>query len=124
MNLESKIHQTLSLAPGVPSTISDKHYIGEVGTVITVDCGRDVSSATVYKLYVRKPDGTIVTWQPVIVPVNGVTHSLVYTTVLGDFDQAGTYSLQSYVVTPAWTGRGDAIMFYVSNYFDVDATTL
>jgi hypothetical protein len=33
-----------------------KHYIGDIGTIITVDCGTTISGATNTKLKVKKPD--------------------------------------------------------------------
>jgi hypothetical protein len=90
-----------------------KFYVGDVGTKIIVDGGEDISSATVMRLYVKKPDGVIVTWNAAL---EGVT-KLTYTVQAGDWDIAGRYLLQAYVVTPSWTGRGDTVSFDVTAVF-------
>ncbi len=94
----------------------DKHYVNEIGTEIIVDCGQDVSSATTTKLEVRKPDGTLAEWDATIYE----TDYLKYLTVAGDFDQAGLYAIQPYLVLPTWTGRGETVTFYVFGNYDDD----
>ncbi len=39
-----------------------KHYPGETGTEIRVNCGVDISAATATYIYCKKPTGTVVTW--------------------------------------------------------------
>ena len=93
------------------------HYINEIGTEILVDCGQDISAATDYALEVRKPDGSYAEWTPTI----SDTDYLLYLTQSGDFNVSGMYSIQPYIELPGgWTGRGQAVFFYVYNYFDGD----
>jgi hypothetical protein len=79
------------------------HYIGDEGTAILVDCGMTITTASVTRLYMIKPDGTS---EYLTATISG-TDSLSYTVVAGDFDQAGTYSFNSYVEIGAWKGHGE-----------------
>ena len=38
--------------------MATKVYVGDAGTVLTLDCGQDISAATARAILVRKPDGT------------------------------------------------------------------
>ena len=87
----------------------DKSYIDDIGTVITVDVGVDITDATSVKLLVKKPDGTEVEWTGTVYS----TQYIRYTVVEDDFDQAGTYKVQSYVVTPDGTWKGETDSFKV-----------
>jgi len=89
--------------------VANKHYIGEIGTDIIVDCGQDITGATNTELVVKKPDGSIVTWTATIYNTN----YLKYTTVSGDFDQAGTYRLQASLTLSGWTGYGETSEFII-----------
>jgi len=91
----------------------NKYYVDDVGTTILVDVGSDVSEATECLLYVRKPNGTVVTW---IAAVSGA-EEISYVVQDGDWDLAGIYMLQAYVVTPAWSGRGSTATFTVYTDF-------
>jgi hypothetical protein len=85
------------------------HFVGDIGTVITVDTGNDLTAATTTDLKVRKPSGATTTWTGAVVNDNYIS----YTTVEDDFDEAGTYRLQSYVVSPSGTWFGDTATFTV-----------
>ena len=45
----------------------EKPFVADVGTIVSVDMDFDCSSATDVEFYVRKPDGSEVTWTPAIV---------------------------------------------------------
>jgi len=97
------------------------HYIGEIGTEIIVDCGIDISTATNYKLYVQKPDGTRATWTPTIyTPLGGEPNYLKYSTVVGDFSVSGLYAIQPYIELGSWKGRGQTVFYYIYNFFNQD----
>ena len=85
------------------------HYTDEIGTEIIVDCGVDISGATPTTLKVKKPDGTEVEWTATIYNSN----YLKYTTILGDFNQSGTYVLQTSLTLTGWTGLGDVATFEI-----------
>jgi len=88
-----------------------KVYMGDVGTVLEVAVGADISAATTTDLKVKKPDGTIETWTGA---ANGVTNTqLDYTIVTNDLDQHGVYFIQSYIETATWSGLGETIKLTV-----------
>ena len=91
--------------------MSSKLYVGDEGTVFEVDVGTDVSSASTTDLKVKKPDGSTTSWTGA---ANSGTNTQIDSTITAnDLDQAGRYKLQSYVVTPTWTGRGETAEFVV-----------
>jgi hypothetical protein len=89
--------------------MSDKHYVNEVGTEILIDCGSDITGATVHTLEVRKPDGTIVSWAATI---SGTNH-LSYISLEGDFNMVGLYLLQAKINIASWAGRGETAEFEI-----------
>lgn len=93
--------------------MGEKHYVGEINTEIRVDCGRDVSTASVRKLFLRKPDGTVVE----LVPSVYNKRYLRYFTTESTFDMPGEYQLQSYIELSDWKGRGETAFFVIfENY--------
>ena len=94
--------------------MADKHYINEEGTEIIVDCGSAITGATSLALKVKKPDGTLVSWTPIIYETN----YLKYVVVSGDFNQSGTYYLQASLTLGAWVGLGETASFRISAVYD------
>lgn len=87
-------------------------FVGDVGTEFILDCGVDISTATVRKIIVRKPiTGERVEWSAV---AEGTT-SIKYTTILGDISSAGIMTLQSYIEMPAWKGYGNKVNITISS---------
>ncbi len=80
-----------------------KVYLGDVGTVITLDCGQNISAATGLAILARKPSGEIVTWTAVASGTNGLS----YTTVAGAIDETGTWKLQALVTFASSVFRGE-----------------
>ena len=80
-----------------------KIYLGDRGTLFTVDVGCDITAATALSLEVRKPDGTKVSWTGSISGTNAIQ----YTIQNGNLDQAGTWRLQAKVTigTDVWLGE-------------------
>ena len=87
-----------------------KVYIGDTGTVITLDCGQDISAATARSIEVRKPDGTTAS---LAATASGTT-SIRYTTLAGTLDQAGQWVLQAKVTLPSgvWLGASAELSVY------------
>lgn len=87
-----------------------KAYIGDTGTVIALDCGQDISAATVRSIEVRKPDGTSASWSATASGTNAIR----YTTVGGTLDQAGQWVLQAKVTLPSgvWLGASATLSVY------------
>lgn len=92
-----------------------KNYKGDVGTVLRVPVGADITGATTLRLYITKPDATTATW---VGTLSDCKKEIWYTILAGDWDQDGEYLLQAYVVTPAWTGRGDTAAFRIFDVFE------
>jgi len=93
--------------------MADKIYSGDIGTLFRINCGVDISDATVTEIRIQKPDKTTVTWAATLDGTNYIVH----TTVLADLQDVGTYKGQAYVVTPAGTWRGETFSFKVYDSF-------
>lgn len=96
-----------------------KYYVGDIGTEVLVDTGSPIDTATTKQLLVKKPSGKEVTWEATLGPVNaqGEYTTLKYIIQDGDWNEAGYYTLQAYVILPSWTGRGDSVKFKIENPF-------
>lgn len=87
-----------------------KVYVGSIGTLIALDCGEDVSTATVRTIKARRPDGTTVDWTSFADGTDGIA----YTTVSGDLSMVGLWTFQAYVELPSgWKGPGDSVTLMV-----------
>lgn len=84
-------------------------FVGDVGTEIVLDCGINVSSATVRKIIVKTPSGVRREWTAV---ADG-TNSIKRTTLAGDLDMPGEWVLQAYVEMTAWQGHGSKAVLNV-----------
>lgn len=78
---------------------------GDIGTklLITVtDDGQvvDISSAISLSIFIKKPDGTILT-RVGSLETDGTDGKMYYITVSGDLDKAGSYKIQGQVVLPS-----------------------
>lgn len=87
-----------------------KVYTGDTGTVITLDCGQDISAASARSIEVRKPDGAAATWSAVASGSN----SIAFTTLAGTLDMPGRWRLQARVTLPSgvWLGETAALDVY------------
>ena len=85
-------------------------YVGDVGTEVSLNCGVDISTATVRKILVQKPNTTaVVEWSAMADGANSIR----YLTTTGDLDVAGTYLLQPYVELPGLSGKGETVELFV-----------
>jgi hypothetical protein len=89
-------------------------FVGDVGTIIYLETGVDLSAATSLTIRVRKrAEGShnkhLVTWTGEVYN----TTQIKYTIVEGDLDYAGVYSLQAYAELADWEGHGDEVELYV-----------
>ena len=68
-----------------------KIYTGVKRVKIQVATGMDLTNATSYKLFIKKPDGHLSEWSASIfgAATGGV---LIYYTVAGDLEEAGLYT--------------------------------
>lgn len=90
-----------------------KLYVGDTGTVITLDCGQDISAATARAIEVRKPDGTTATWAAVASGSNAIA----FTTLAGSFDMPGRWKLQARITLPSGVWRGETAVLDVYTPF-------
>ena len=93
--------------------MTTKTYVGDTGTVITLDCGTDISAASARSIAVRKPDGTTTSWTA---DASG-TDSIAFTTLAGTFDMPGTWRLQAVVTLGSGTWRGETVLLQVYSNF-------
>jgi len=94
--------------------MGNKIYVGDIGTVITLDTNEDISSATTTEIRVKKGDGTTTTWTGELSGSDSVT----YTIVDGDFSCSGVYKVQVYIVMTSWSGLGETAEFQVYDVFE------
>jgi len=95
----------------------DRHYVGEVGTVIEVDTEADLSLADYVAVRIKKPDETTVEL------AGTVTETTKIRATLFDLELAGTYRVQSYVELPTpWEGTGKTATFRVYESFSTQGS--
>jgi len=87
----------------------EKHYVGESGTEIRINCNRDISEASSHKAFLKRPDGTIIEFVTEIYPTN----YLRFFTLPETFNTSGLYEVQPYVEIGGWAGRGKTVSFVV-----------
>lgn len=97
------------------AAVEIKYYVGDVGTTLVVSTGNNLTTATLIKLKVQKPDGTEHTWDAIINPA--LNTQILYTVVAGDLDQLGTYKVQAYVEFPSGKWRGNTASFKVVAHY-------
>lgn len=83
-----------------------KPYVGDVGTVIRFDMQEAVAGATNLKLRIEKPRGEVVVRVAVF---DTDPNKIKYTTVAGDFDEAGEFKFNPYFEKSGWKGHGDTV---------------
>jgi hypothetical protein len=102
--------------------MAGKLYVGDFRTFIIVDTKVDLTGAINLALRVKKPDGTLVVWSPVIIHTVNFKKYLRYTVGATDFDQAGEYEIQAYAEVPQdgtfWEGHGETAKFVVYDRFN------
>lgn len=94
--------------------MGSKVYVGDIGTVITLNTNETISTATTTDIKVKKGDGTTTTWTG---SLSG-TDSVQYTIVADDLSCAGIYKVQAYIVMSGWSGLGETAEFQVYAAFD------
>ena len=98
-------------------------HVGDIGTVfeVTIMDGAvavDISTATTKALLLQKPSGAVVS-KAASFKTNGIDGVLKYTTVAGDLDVSGTWSMQVLVVLPTGTWHSDTQTFVVYRNHEV-----
>ncbi len=93
--------------------MSEKIYVNDIGTIISLNCGADVSDATSAKILVKKPDNSEHEWVAEVKNSQYVEYSV----LTGDLNLAGEYFLQAFIETPAWNGKGQTAVMDVYHSF-------
>lgn len=93
--------------------MADKICVGDIGTEILVNMGRDISTANQHFFCIKKPSGVETQWAAIKV---GKTE-LKYIIQRNDLNEVGTYILQVYIQLPAWAGRSTSVSFVVYEKF-------
>ena len=85
--------------------MANEIHEGDIGTklLITVKDDSvvvDISSASALSIFIRKPNGAILTRVGTL-ETDGTDGKMYYITVAGDLDAAGSYKIQGQVVLPS-----------------------
>jgi len=99
-----------------------KHYVNEVGLNIVLDCGMNISVATVAQIEVAFPNGVKKQWNAAVWTLYGNPNYILYTTVANDLIQAGVYRVQAYVQqitggNVVWQALGETASFTIYERF-------
>lgn len=84
----------------------EPHYVGEENTLFYVDCGIDVSGATLAEIVLLRPDGTKVQKTATPTTYNESPDYVFFRIAADDFNQAGKYYGQVRAFIGAWSGWG------------------
>ena len=85
---------------------NEPHYVGEDNSLFYIDCGIDVSAASVVEVNLRRPDGTIISKSATPGAYNGSPDYVFFRISASDFNQIGKYTGQARVFIGAWSGWG------------------
>jgi hypothetical protein len=90
-----------------------KTYVGDTGTVLTLDCGTSVSTATVRRILYTKPSGVTGAWTAAASGTDSIAYT---TTAASDLDVAGIWLLQAEVTTAGgkWLGETVELQVYAA----------
>ena len=94
---------------------NEPHYVGEENTLFYVDCGVDVSQATLAEVILLRPDGTKVTKPATPTSYNNSTNWVFFRIDVGDFNQCGRYYGQARAFIGAWSGWGEKFRIKVED---------
>lgn len=94
--------------------MSNKIFVGDIGTEIILDAGEDISSETTLNIQYIKPSGTTGEWAADVYNTNYAK----YTTLVDDIDEDGIWRFRIYVELTSWTGYGeeDSIMVFALDW--------
>lgn len=104
----------------VPDLDAEIH-VNDVGTALVVtipdETGSpvDVSTGTNLKMYLTKPDGTVLT-KTAVLDSDGTDGKIKYVTVAGDLSVKGTWKIQAAVTlgSASWSTRQAPFLVYAS----------
>jgi len=90
-----------------------KHYVGETGIEVIVDCGGSIVGAISYCIKAKKPNGTEKDWTATIYNSNYLRH------IIGEdeLDVAGEWEFQAYIEVDALVRKGSTCSLMVYEKF-------
>jgi len=94
--------------------MSEKVYVGDIGTIIEIDMQENISTATDQRLDIKKPDGTETVWTVTIYNSTYLRHTIATL----ELDLKGVYHIQPYMKIGTWTGRGNTVNLTVHDHFE------
>lgn len=103
-----------------------KVYKDAEGVKIRCKTGKDLSAATLVRLYIKKPvSGTEITIDDQLPNVDVIVetpHSadgyVYYISVTGDLDEEGDYRVQSYLEIASYKGKGGTDRFHIYDAYE------
>jgi hypothetical protein len=84
--------------------------VGDVGTVLSIDVGVDVSGAVSAKMIFSSPSGDVFSRT-----ASTSGNAVQYTTTSLDFDESGVWTLQAFVDLGSWSGYSKPAEYVVYN---------
>ena len=90
-----------------------KNYVGDIGVVITLDCGSCVSAASSAGMEVKKPSRVVEYWDA---SIDGETISV--TTEADDLEESGVHFIQSKITMNGLQVRGETAEFTIYELFE------
>ena len=101
-----------------------KHYIGEIGTQILLDCGINLSDIITPRIYYKKPSGIVGTWVGVLyssysdLALAIGTYFVSYTLAGTDANVSGEWEFQAVVANTAGTWYGETAKMSIYGTFE------
>lgn len=86
-------------------------FVADEGTLIIVDCGCDITDASVTQIKGKYPDGTEFTWTASISGTDYLNYNLVAT----DTENEGLIKAQAYIETPSGKWSGEKFMLKINS---------
>ena len=78
--------------------------IGDIGTLISIDVGEDVSAATAAEIRYRKPSGASGSW-----PATVTGQTVRRVTASDDINEKGLWHFQAFVNLGSWVGSSSIV---------------
>ena len=101
-----------------------KHYVGEIGTQVLLDCGISLSDITISSIIYKKPTGVVGTWSGSLYSSYGEiaeaigTYYVSYTLAGTDLNVSGEWELQPIVANTAGTWYGETAQVTIFATFE------
>jgi len=94
-----------------------KIYRGDYGHDLRVTVGKDLTGVSSHKLLVKKPNGLTTEWTTTVA-TPATAGVLSHTVANGDFNLAGLYLIQAYVVFTTTIFKGETVKLKVWDQYE------